>query len=99
MAIDAIVRVSFQNRPKANRAANEALVGDPQARSSYRPFTRVNTACYTVSKGNEIDVLDALKNLLEVAREPGLDFLSITVVTRKSGSKPASKKKKKSKVS
>jgi hypothetical protein len=94
MAVDAIVRVSFQGRTKANRAANQALVGDHQRRISCRPFTRANTACYVVNKGKDVDVFEALTELLNVARQPGLDFLSITAVTRKPDSVVTKKKSK-----
>lgn len=84
MAIDAIVRVSFQTNTAANQAANSALVGHAQNPTGPGPFARVNTAVYSAQAKPDADVVQALAALMMVVGQPGaaLDFLSISLTTR-----------------
>lgn len=92
MPMDAIVRVSFQSRSKANRAANAALVGHPQKKVGRGPFRRVGTAVYSCAGGSDTSVGKALAELGGVLNHYSvyLDFLSIAIcrTTQHAGSSP-----------
>src|SRR5947209_2927214 len=84
MPFDSIVRVSFQSSVQANQAANNALVGDPQAATGPGPFARVGTAAFSCSGASEVAVATALAQLgaaLE-AHAAVLDFVAVTLVRR-----------------
>lgn len=84
MAIDSIIRVSFQTSPKANQAANKALVGHPQDAKASGPFERINTAVYSASAKDDAEVLGALAELAKVMSEhsTAVDFLSVSLTKR-----------------
>jgi hypothetical protein len=77
MAVDAIVRVSFQSNSAAHKAAHHALVGAG-------PFTKTNTAVYACNQEPDADVARALAGLGQtlVTYAPDVDFVSITLVRR-----------------
>ena len=84
MAIDAIIRVSFQTSPEANKAANSALVGHQSNSHGPGPFERVNTAVYSCRGESDNVVHDALRDFvvaLGTHREV-LDFVSVTATKR-----------------
>lgn len=82
MAVDSIVRVSFQTNVAANQAVNSALVGHPQNATGTGPFTRVGTAAFSVNGGNDAAVGSALAMLGAAisTHSADLDFLSISLV-------------------
>ena len=82
MAIDAIVRVSFQSATRANQAANSALVGHLQNATGTGPFRRINTAVYQCSGAPDAEVGKSLALLGEALQtfSARIDFLSITMV-------------------
>lgn len=84
MAVDCLVRVSFQTEPAANQAINEALVGDRQAAVGAGPFQRVNTAMYRVVAGRDADVLTAINRLAAEVNNHWdvLDFFGISMTKR-----------------
>lgn len=92
MPTDGIVRVSWQHRrngpPGAYQAAytagNQALVGEPRARSGAGPFKRVNSAAYICTNANDDAVQLALKDLARATRRHVLvlDYVSITITRR-----------------
>jgi len=84
MPIDAIVRVSFQSEPRANQAANLALVGDRQESVGPGPFRRVNTAVYSCSGAPDIAVGRALADFGSALNEfsAEVDFASVTLIRR-----------------
>ena len=72
MAIDAIVRASFQTHVKGNQAVNKALVGHTQDPTGTGPFERVNTQVFVASARPDADVHAALASLMNrSARTPG----------------------------
>ena len=85
MAIDAIVRASFQSSPDANHAVNKALVGHATRTRGVGPFVRVNTQVFVASAAPDAAVHSALMALMNEigVHSAKLDFLSITVTTRK----------------
>lgn len=85
VAVDAIVRVSFQSSPPANQAANSALVGHTQNKNRPGPFTRVSTACYGCSVADETAVAAALASLGQALAKYAtvIDFVSISMVRHK----------------
>ena len=91
MSTDAIVRVSFESDSEASKAANRTLVGHRRADSGPGPFVRVNTAVYLATACDDDDVLRALAEMLVVlqAKSEKLDFVSISVTTRKNGARLA----------
>jgi hypothetical protein len=84
MAVDAIVRVSFQTNVPANQAANTALVGHAQNAQGPGPFTRVGTAAYSCNAGADADVMAALAALGQAlaAHAATVDFVSVSLVRR-----------------
>jgi hypothetical protein len=82
MAVNAIIRVSFQTNVTANQAVNSALVGHPQNATGTGPFTRVGTAAYSVTGGGDAAVGGALATLgAELSTHAAsLDFLSVSLV-------------------
>ena len=84
MAVDAIVRLSFQSNPSANQAANKALVGNAQEASGSGTFQRVGTAAYSCSSQDDgkvaLSVFEPGKAILEYHED--LDFLSISYVRK-----------------
>ncbi len=84
MAVDAIVRVSFQSNVLANQAANNAMVGHAQAATGGGPFERVGTAAYSCSNADELQVAQALAQLGQalVMHAPDIDFVGVTLVRR-----------------
>ena len=84
MAVDAIIRVSFQSDPQANQDVNEALVGHKQEATGQRPFERVNTAVYSCVGAADQSVEDALKAFVRAIgwHRHSLDFLSVTLTKR-----------------
>lgn len=84
MAIDAIVRVSFQTHVPANQAANRALVGDPQAATGTGPFERVGTAAYACTNQPDRAVGNAIADLGSALQQfaDKVDFVSVTLVRR-----------------
>lgn len=85
MAVDSIVRVSFQTNPSANQAVNQALVGHAQDPTGSGPFTRVGTAAYTCRGGAEVAVMSALDQLGRALSKfaVDVDFVSITVAAHR----------------
>lgn len=85
MAIDAVVRISFQSVPEANQSANRALVGVSQGDEGPGPFRRVATAAYSCFAGEDMAVASAIASLGNVIAEYGaqLDFVSISLVKHK----------------
>tara|TARA_R100000988_G_scaffold11065_1_gene6003 strand:- start:7 stop:312 length:306 start_codon:yes stop_codon:yes gene_type:complete len=85
MPIDAIVRASFQSHVKGNQAVNRALVGHAQDAVGTGPFERVNTQVFVASAKPDADIHAALDSLIEAigAHSSKLDYLSLTVTTRK----------------
>ena len=84
MAVDAIVRVSFQTNIPANQAANSALVGHTQNANGPGPFVRVGTAAYSCHAGADVEVLSALAALGQAlaANAATVDFVSVSLVRR-----------------
>jgi len=84
MAVDAIVRVSFQSNVQANQAANMALVGHVQNSRGVGPFVRVGTAVFSCSNAAELPVATSLATLGEALRTyaESIDFVSITMARR-----------------
>ena len=84
MAVDAIVRVSFQTNVQANQAANSALVGHTQNAQGTGPFTRVGTAAYGCNGANDVDVTASLAALGAALAQFAtyVDFVSISLVRR-----------------
>jgi hypothetical protein len=84
MAVDAIVRISFQSNVYANQATNQALVGHAQNASGSGPFTRVGTAAYSVNGGADVAVGRALAELGQTLSTfaTDLDFAAITLVRK-----------------
>lgn len=84
MAVDSLVRVSFQTSPPANQAINEALVGDRQAAVGPGPFQRVYTAMYRVVAGRDTDVLAAIARFSTEVNNHWdvLDFVGISMTKR-----------------
>jgi hypothetical protein len=82
MAIDAIVRVSFQSNTPANQAVNEALVGHKQDARGSQPFERVSTALYRCLDGDDTKVVESLGRLVRSLGiySRSVDFVSITVM-------------------
>ena len=82
MAIDAIVRVSFQSSVQANQAANNALVGHTQDATGSGPFSRVGTAAYTCHGAQELPVAQALASLGQalVTHASAIDYVNVSVV-------------------
>ena len=82
MAIDAIIRVSFNTKVHANRAANQALVGHPQAAKATGPFERTGTAVYQCEGADDAAVGAALARLGQQlnAFADKIDFVSISLV-------------------
>jgi hypothetical protein len=82
MSVTAIIRASFQSSVQANQAVNSALVGHAQNAQGPGPFTRVGTAAFTVTQGNEAAVGQALAALGQAVatHAAALDFLAVTVV-------------------
>lgn len=82
MAINAIVRVSFQSSTNANQATNNALLGHAQNPTGSGPFARVGTAVYTCNGAAELPVAQALASLGQalVTYADGIDFVSVTIV-------------------
>jgi len=85
VAVDAIVRVSFQSKADANQATNKALVGDPQKTSGPGPFQRVGTHAFSCSDGDDQAVFAAFRQLGETISQyyADLDFVSVSYVRRK----------------
>lgn len=84
MNVDAIVRVSFDNGdPRANQAANRALVGHALRKSSGGPFTRVGTAAYSCSDKPRATVVTAIKCLTDELPNYDVDYVAISIVGRK----------------
>lgn len=85
MAIDAIVRVSFQSNVRANQAANNALVGHVSESTGPGPFERTGTATYSANSQPDENVHDAIAALMVAVRQhhADLDFLSITLSKRR----------------
>lgn len=81
MAVDAIIRVSFQTSVKAHQAVNKALVGHPQNASGSGPFSRVNTAVFSCNNAADDAVDAALRRMLVALAEyqQKVDFLSVTL--------------------
>jgi hypothetical protein len=93
MAVDAIVRVSFDTNASANQAANKALVGHAQNARATGPFERIGTAAYSCSNASDLAVAQAL-GLLSAAviqYSGSVDSIAITFVRRKA---PKTAKKK-----
>lgn len=90
MAVDAIVRVSFETDTPANQAANKALVGHAQEWIATGLFQKVGTAAYACSNAKEVDVAHALaelgKALLRYA--DSIDFVAISVARRHPAPRP-----------
>ena len=84
MAVDAIVRVSFQTNIPANQAANYALVGHTQNTNGPGPFVRVGTAAFSCNAGSDADVMNALAALGQAlaAHSATVDFVSVSLVRR-----------------
>lgn len=84
MAVDGIIRVSFQSNTPANQAANKALVGQTQGNIGSGPFAKIGTAVYTCSNAHPIAVAQSLADLGEVLLEfaDTLDFVSISIAKR-----------------
>ncbi len=84
MAVDSIVRVSFQSVVEANQAANSALVGVNQGNVGPRPYEKIGTALYSCSNADEQDVANSLADLGHALATyaPTIDFVSITVARR-----------------
>jgi hypothetical protein len=82
MSVSSIVRVSFQTNVTANQAVNSALVGHTQNAQGPGPFTKVGTAAYTVTAGNDSAVAAALADLGKAiaSNAADLDFLSVSLV-------------------
>ena len=82
MAIDAIIRVSFQSSTQANQAANNALVGHTQNSTGSGPFERVGTAVYSCVNANDAAVAQALADLGSalVTYNTNIDFVAITLI-------------------
>jgi hypothetical protein len=78
--VDAVVRVSFQSKVKANHAVNLALVGHRQHESATGPFERIGTALYFCRERTQKDVAVALKQLgAALVNEGAIDCISITI--------------------
>jgi hypothetical protein len=86
MAIDAIIRVSFQSDTPANQDVNEALVGHKQEATGPNPFRRVNTAVYSCTNGDDDSVKNALTGFVKaIGRHTySLDFLSVSLTKHRS---------------
>ena len=86
MATDSIVRVSFESEPKANRAANTALVGHPQEATGSGPFVRVSTAVYSCTNADDKAVGKSIAQLGQALDEWAevLDFVSVSLARRRS---------------
>lgn len=82
MAMDAIVRISFESNVYANQAANKALVGHATWARRTGPFERVGTALYQCRQANDHEVGEALERLGTALKEysHSLDFVSISLV-------------------
>ena len=82
MAINSIVRVSFQSNVHANQSANNALVGHTQNSTGSGPYERVGTAVYSCCGATELSVAQALAGLGQTLSTyaADMDFVSITVV-------------------
>ncbi len=85
MAIDAIIRVSFESDVNANQAANKALVGHTQNPKGPGPFERVGTALYQCSVASDHDVGLALRDLGAALQQfsTTVDFVSISMLRHK----------------
>ena len=85
MALDAIVRASFQTHVTGNQAVNRALVGQHQDATGPGPFERVNTQVFVASAKPDAAVHAALASLMTPinTHSAKLDYLSVTVTTRK----------------
>jgi hypothetical protein len=84
MAVDAIVRVSFQANVRANQAVNLALVGNTQDAQGTGPFVKPGTAAYSCNSGDDAAVMQALAELGEALAKfaADVDFVSISVIRR-----------------
>lgn len=82
MAIEAIVRVSFQSDTSANQAVNNALVGHAQNDTGPGPFQRRGTAAFTCNDADDVSVAQSLVNLSQalVDHATSVDFVGITLV-------------------
>ena len=85
MAIDCLIRVSFQSDANANQGVNEALVGDKQAAVGSGPFQRVNTAVYRAVAGVDADVIAALNDFVaQLTNHSGvIDFVGMSLTRRR----------------
>lgn len=85
MPTDSIVRVSFESEPRANQAANNALVGHAQNATGSGPFERVATAVYTCSNAADASVGASIAQLGQALQQWAhvLDFVSISMVRRR----------------
>lgn len=90
MAINAIVRASFQSVVQANQAVNKALVGHQGEPTGTGPFERVNTQVFVASAKPDADVHAALTALMSAisTHSGSLDYLSVTMTRRKLGAIP-----------
>ena len=85
MPVDAIIRVSFQSDVEANQDVNEALVGHKQEPTGSKPFSRVNTAVYSCTNGDDEPVKNALASFVRAVNwhTHSLDFLSVSLTKRR----------------
>lgn len=85
MAVDAIVRVSFESDVSANQAANKALVGHPQDAKGPGPFERVGTALFQCTLAPDHAVGSALADFGAALRQfsTKVDFVSISMLRHK----------------
>ena len=84
MAIDSIIRTSFESSVTANQAVNSALVGHQSNSTGPGPYQKIGTALYTCSNANEADVGKSILELgVALANNAQLiDFVSITIARR-----------------
>jgi hypothetical protein len=87
VAVDSIIRVSFQSSVPALQAANNALVGHQSAPTGNGPFIRVGTAAFSAQGQPEQEVANALAGLGAVLAHYAevLDFVAISLVRRHDG--------------
>lgn len=83
MPVDAIIRASFQSSVGANHAVHEALTGVRQGVGT-GPFTKVGTAVYLVTNGNDQAVGSAIAKLGNALSNHAstLDFFSVSLTRR-----------------
>lgn len=83
MAVDALIRVSFESNADASNAARRNLTGTQLANTPETPFQKLGSSAYSAMNASDADVAAAIAALAQtITSHSSLDFLSISVIRR-----------------